>query len=145
MKPKLTKPDIYSNCCLECGFPSLTAHYDGCSKTTKPKTDKQGWEVKFNRKFDPDKGTWWRKDLYKSNPERYTLAVEYNKDLKDFIRLQREEVRREVVEEIVLAGVGNYGYDKNERVFDKIFELAHKYLGRNKLSYEDIEKSLTKK
>ena len=68
------------------------------------KQTKQGWEQEFNRKFDPDKGTWWRKDLYKSNPERYTLAVEYNKDIKHFIRnllsLQREEVRREVVEEV---------------------------------------------
>lgn len=69
----------------------------------KPKTDKQGWEEKFNRKFDPDKGTWWRKDLYKSSPKVYILAVEYNKYIKHFIRdllsLQREQVRREVVEE----------------------------------------------
>ena len=53
---------------------------------TKPKTDKQGWEEEFDNKV-------------KEMPKKLIELVEWNK-IKDFIRLQREDVRREVVEEI---------------------------------------------
>lgn len=55
-------------------------------KQMKPKTDKQGWEEEFDNKV-------------KEMPKKLIELVEWNK-IKDFIRLQREEVRREVVEEI---------------------------------------------
>lgn len=96
MKPKLTKPDIYSNCCLECGFPSLTAHYDGCSKTTKPEESvkESGWEEEFDNKV-------------KEMPKKLIELVEWNK-IKDFIRQLYQQAlaegkrigREEVVEEM---------------------------------------------
>ena len=108
------------------------------------KQTKQWWEQEFNRKFDPDKGTWWRKDLYKSNPERYILAVEYNKDIKYFINnllsIQREEVRREVVDkaDLLLAMVQSTTEDTHH---SEIIEMIGNI--RNALS-SDGEKKETK-
>ena len=59
----------------------------------KPKTDKQGWEEEFDNKV-------------KEMPKKLIELVEWNK-IKDFIRLQREQVRRETVEETLRGYVAN--------------------------------------
>lgn len=100
MKPKTDKllSDVEKKFGIRCGkhHPRLKLStylkrkgYSSMSRLlemTKPKTDKQGWEEEFDNKV-------------KEMPKKLIELVEWNK-IKDFIRLQREQVRREVVEEV---------------------------------------------
>lgn len=107
MKPKLTKPDIYSNCCLECGFPSLTAHYDGCSKTTKPEESvkESGWEKKLGEIFE-QRGFYpfyyleeyaWLYDFI-----RQLLAQAREEERKECLtRFNRELISNEVLRDVL--------------------------------------------
>lgn len=80
----------------------------------KPKTDKQGWEEEFDNKV-------------KEMPKKLIELVEWNK-IKDFIRLQREEARREGVE----IGLGQKYNDQ--------LDIQMRYLEEAKKNTKSLEK-----
>jgi len=93
------------------------------------------WEKEFDKKFVEKSGIcgWKDKHIYRDGGEIHIKRV------KQFIRKTRADAVRETILDIALAGKGKQGYDWDETISGKVFNLVRSFAKKGQ-SYNDILK-----